>query len=56
MLLDVAKWILLQLALEGWFEFGTWFQSPSSSMKHEKQDVASTDWEEITNMQLVPHT
>ena len=51
----VAKWILLQLILEGWFEFGTWFQSPSSNMKHEKQDVASTDWAELTDMRLVPH-
>jgi hypothetical protein len=40
--------------MEGWFEVGTWFQSPSSSRKHEKQDVASTDWVELTNMRLVP--
>jgi hypothetical protein len=24
-------------------------------MKHEKPDVASTDWAELTDMRLVPH-
>jgi hypothetical protein len=56
MLLVVAKWILLQLTLEGWFEFGTYLQSPSLSMKHEKQDVALNGWEKLSNRQLGPHT
>jgi hypothetical protein len=45
----VAKWILLQLTQAGWFEFGTDFQLPSLSMKHEKQDVASNYWAELTD-------
>jgi hypothetical protein len=37
LLLVVAKWNLLHPTREGWFEFGTQFQSPSLSRKHENR-------------------
>ena len=41
--------------MEGWFEFGTYLQSPSLSMKHEKEDIALNGRAKLTDRLLVPH-
>jgi hypothetical protein len=38
LLVATTIWILLHPTQEDWFEFGTYFQSPSLRRIHEKQD------------------
>ena len=42
-LVVATKWNLIHSNMVDWYGCGTWCQSISSSMRHEKQDVAWSD-------------